>query len=53
MAPVSEQPEIWPDQEPEMWDVVTMTPSGGVVWKNYRGKIVVTHGDETPDKSQP
>jgi hypothetical protein len=37
-----------------VWDVITCTPDGGTIWKNYgvgqARRIVVTHGDENPQE---
>jgi hypothetical protein len=34
------------------WDVVTSTFDGGVIWRRYGDrKIVTTHGSESPDEA--
>ena len=40
-------------QTTEYWDVITSTPSGGTVWRNYGypRKIVTTVGQQTPNEA--
>jgi len=43
------QLEIWPDQQRDEFDVVTLTAQGNVIWRRYRdGRIAIVPPGAVP-----